>query len=103
MQITNFFFSQFAPIVGLQQDPLPTQGADEEVHHDVQLLHPTPLRDAGQGGGGATASLRQADHAEDDEDDEDDASGHSEVSDGLCGRTCRDSPILHSPLKRRRQ
>ena len=92
--------SQFAATVGLQHDSLPTQGADEEVHDDVQLLHPAPVRDAGQGGGGATASVWPEDHADDDVHDEVDASGHTEVSDGLRGGTRGDSPVLHFALRR---
>ena len=96
-------YSQLAAAVRLQHDSLPTQGADEEVQHDVQLLHPPPVRDAGHGGGGASATVWPAVHAEDDDDDEVDASQHSEVSVGLPGGTCRDSPILHVALRRLRQ
>ena len=96
-------FTQFAATVELQHDSLPTQGADEEVHDDVQLLHPAPVRDAGHGGGGATPVVWQEDHAEDDDDDEVDAPGDSEVSDGLCGGARGHSPILHFALWRLRQ
>ena len=91
---------QLPPTQGLQPDALPAEDVDEEVLHDVQLLHPAPVRDPGPGGGRAAARVWQGGDAEDDAHDEVHLLAPPGLPHGLPGGDSGDGTLLHAPLGR---